>query len=249
MIMVSSANPNHPNEAVAQQRTKTIAWHLLLGVLISGLSVWGFIVLWDLVTDRGDQASRFDISILLWMHQHQSPAFTTAARILAFIGSPPFVVGLAVVGAVAGLFRREIRGAAWTLPIAALGSGMLIQVVKVAVHRNRPNAFAPLLHATGYSFPSGHSLIAVVVYGLLGYFAIRLLRGIASRLVITIVTAILIIAIGVSRVYVGVHYPTDVLAGWSAGIPWLIACIWLHERLSRIWAKAGEPILPTKTEK
>lgn len=126
---------------------------------------------------------------------------------------------------------------------------MIIQGVKLLMHRPRPSFFTPLLHEAGYSFPSGHSLIAMVVYGLLGYFALKLFKHQAARLAVRIVTVLIVFFIGVSRVYVGVHYPTDVLAGWTAGIPWLIACLGLHEVLARRWPASAEPVLTQQTDK
>ncbi len=82
------------------------------------------------------------------------------------------------------------------------------------------------------------------MYGLLGFFALHLVKNHAGRLAVRIVTVALIVAIGVSRVYVGVHNPTDVLAGWSAGLPWLFTCIGLHEILVRRWPESGQPVLP-----
>lgn len=146
---------------------------------------------------------------------------------------------------VAGIFRRKVRGAAWTMPIAIIGAGVIIQAVKLFIKRPRPSFFALVLHETGFSFPSGHSLIAMVVYGLLGYFLMHLFRPFWVRLAVWVLTVIVVAAIGVSRVYVGVHYPTDVLAGWVAGVPWLIACLALHEVLARRWLSSGEPVLQT----
>ena len=146
------------------------------------------------------------------------------------------------------MFWRKVRGAAWTMPIAILGAGIIIQSVKLVMKRPRPSFFAPILHETGYSFPSGHSLIAMVVYGLLGYFVMHLFRNFWARQAVRGLTMLLVVAIGVSRVYVGVHYPTDVLAGWTAGVPWLISCLALHEVLARRWPSTGEPVLKTQAD-
>jgi undecaprenyl-diphosphatase len=139
--------------------------------------------------------------------------------------------------------RRYGAGAAWTLPLAIIGAGIIIQCIKLFVHRTRPDLFKPLLHETGFSFPSGHSMIAMVVYGLLGYFGLRFAAGRWARVVVVAAAAVVIVLIGLSRVYVGVHYPTDVLAGWAVGVPWLVACLGLHELLTRRYAAAGEPVL------
>ncbi len=142
-----------------------------------------------------------------------------------------------------------MRGAAWTLPIAVLGAGIIIQGVKLFIKRPRPSFFAPLLHEAGFSFPSGHSLIAMVVYGLLGYFALHLFKNHIARFVVRLVTVLVVFLIGVSRVYVEVHYPTDVLAGWTAGVPWLITCLALHEVLARRWPSSGESVLTPQADK
>ena len=217
--------------------------HVVIGVILSIAFTVVFARLFDFVQDHGKMITPFDRAILYFMFHHRARGLTQAATILAFMGSPPVIAGLALASAVLGLFWHKVRGAAWTLPIAIIGAGLIIQGVKLVIKRPRPSFFAPLLHETGYSFPSGHSLIAMVVYGLLGYFALHLFKNAAARLLVRVLTVLIVVAIGVSRVYVGVHYPTDVLAGWVAGVPWLIACLGLHEVLSRRWPSSGEPVL------
>lgn len=231
-----------------QPAPKIILRHVILGVICSILFTVIFARLFDFVQDHGKQVTPFDRAILFWMYHHRTHSLTQAARILAFLGSPPVIVGLALVSALIGLFWHKVRGAAWSLPIAILGSALIIQGVKLVIKRPRPSFFDPLLHESGYSFPSGHSLIAMVVYGLLGYFALHLFKNVWARLAVRVLTVLVVIAIGVSRVYVGVHYPTDVLAGWIAGVPWLITCLGLHEVLARRWPSTGEPVLTPQTD-
>ena len=220
---------------------------LVLGLIVSVVFTVIFARLYDFVTDAGHKVLPFDHDLLLWMFRHRTPPLNALAEGLALTGSPPIIVGVGLVGALAGAVWRRVRGAAWTLPLAIFGSGVIIQTVKLIVQRPRPAAvphgFQPLLHETGYSFPSGHSLIAMTVYGLLGYFALGLCRGRAARLLVRMLTVLVVFAIGASRVYVGVHYPTDVLAGWTAGVPWLVTCLGLHELLTRRWPRSGEPVL------
>lgn len=71
------------------------------------------------------------------------------------------------------------------------------------------------------------------MYGLLGYFAAQLTHRRAARIGIIVATVLFVLLTGASRVYVGVHYPTDVLAGWTAGLPWMVTCLALHERLAK----------------
>ena len=236
--------PDSGRKAQADAQAAGIATgHIILGLVLSLLSVGVFALVWEQVEDKSHLATGFDRAVLFWLWHHQVPWITTVAKGLAWMGSPPVIVSMAAIGAVLGLFWRRVRGAAWTLPLAVLGAGVIIQGIKMEFRRPRPDFFTPLLHETGYSFPSGHSLIAIVVYGLLGYFAMHLFRNHAARVAVGAITVLLVIAIGVSRVYVAVHYPTDVLAGWTAGLPWLLTCLWLHERLTRRYANAGEPVL------
>ncbi len=236
----------HANQT--QPAPPIVLRHVIVGVILSIVFTVIFARLFDFVQDHGRTATPFDRSILLFMYHHRASSLTVAARILARLGSPPVIAGLALVSAVLGIFWRKVRGAVWTLPIAIIGAGLIIQGVKLIIKRPRPSFFAPLLHETGYSFPSGHSLIAMVVYGLLGYFLLHLFRNVWARLAVRVLTVLLVIAIGTSRVYVGVHYPTDVLAGWVAGVPWLIACLGLHEVLARRWPSSGEPVLTPQAD-
>ncbi len=225
-----------------KRAARAVSLRLVLGVTLSLVASFVFARVWDLVKDKSGKTTAFDDALLRWMHGHQAPALTALAKVLAFMGSPPTIVGIAVAGTLLGIFWRRVRGAAWTLPIAVIGAGVIIQAVKLEFRRPRPTLFHPLLHETGYSFPSGHSLISIVVYGLLGYFVMHLFQARAARFLVGAITVLLIVMIGLSRVYVGVHFPTDVLAGWTGGLPWLITCLAIHEHLTRRFQGAGEPV-------
>ncbi len=238
---VQHANRNQPAPQI-------ILRHTIVGVMLSIVFTVVFARLFDFVQDHGKTATPFDRSILYFMYHHRAHALTVAATFLAHMGSPPVIAGLALGSAILGVFWHKVRGAAWTLPVAVIGAGVIIQGVKLVIKRPRPSFFAPLLHESGFSFPSGHSLIAMVVYGLLGYFALHLCKSFGAKLAVRVVTVLVVVSIGVSRVYVGVHYPTDVLAGWIAGVPWLIACLGLHEVLARRWPSSGEPVLAPQAD-
>ena len=219
-----------------------IAAHLGLGAAVSLLLCFLMARRWRTLSCDQDETP-FDRRLLRHFRERRKPGRTAFARLLALLGSPRLIVCLALAGAVAGIFLRHIRGAAWTLPIAVFGAGLLIQALKMAFHRPRPSLFQPLLRETGYSFPSGHSLIAVVVYGLLGFFLLHFFDLDAWGLAVGFAVVGLVCLIGLARVYVGVHYPSDVFTGWAAGLPWLIACLWLASALAHGWHQPGEPFL------
>jgi undecaprenyl-diphosphatase len=223
-----------------------VTLRLVLGVLVSLAAIGGFAWIRESVKDRRTDTTALDRAVLTWDHTHQTPWLTELAKGLAFLGSPPVIIAIAVIATIIGFFWRKVRGAAWTMPIAVAGSGLLIQAMKLEFHRPRPTLYTQVIPETGYSFPSGHSLIAVVVYGLLGYFAMHLFRAHAARFAIGTATVVIVLLIGLSRPYVQVHYPTDVLAGWIGGIPWLTTCLSIHEHLTRHFAEAGEPVLHLK---
>ena len=238
-----TGHATHPHLNPPSTPARTVGRHVIVGLILGILGFAALFGLGDLITDGSRGAARFDRLILTWMHGRQTPDFTEAATFLAWMGSPTVIVSLALIGTLAGFVDRKLRGAAWTFPIAAAGAGILIQVAKLTVHRARPDLFVPLLKEHGYSFPSGHSLIAVVIYGLIGYFALGFTQHRGVRAAIVTVSALVVLAIGLSRIYVGVHFPTDVFAGWSAGIPWLVVCIGLHEQMSRRWGRYGTAVL------
>lgn len=237
-----SSPPNVLVPAAARPAARIVTAHLIAGVLVCVVSMLLFAALWEAVEDKNRVTTGLDRAVLTWMNHHQIPWVTTLARGLAFLGSPPVIVAIAAVGTLAGFAWRRVRGAAWTLPLAVVGAGVLIQGIKIAFHRPRPTLFSPLLHESGYSFPSGHSLIAIVVYGLLGYFLMSAFKRHAARFAVGALTVLFVILIGLSRPYVQVHYPTDVLAGWAVGLPWLVTCLVLHERLAKRWPPAGQPV-------
>ena len=237
----------HSAAGIAPETRQRVVLHLLLAACASCLSFVIFLLVMHGVKDAKRPITAMDHDLLLLFHRHTTPFLTSLAQVLADLGEPKLIVAIGLSAALIGYFYRPVRGAAWTMPIAIIGSGILIQSIKITFRRARPDIFTPLLHETGYSFPSGHSLISIVVYGLLGYFAMHLVSRRWAKVVIGTLTVLLVIAIGLSRVYVGVHYPSDVLAGWSLGFPWLVGCLGLHERLARHYSQLGEPVFPVRT--
>ena len=164
----------------------------------------------------------FDVRIRDQVHDAASPPLTAAMRAASFIGEPYVVWPIA--GILFLLFRRagDVRRGA-VLLIAMAGEVALEQSLKYGFQRPRPQAFLDYPEPHSYSFPSGHAFTSMVFLGTLTILLTPMLRSTWSRLGIWVGALALVAAIGFSRVYLGVHYPTDVIGGWLAGAAWTLA--------------------------
>ena len=168
------------------------------------------------------RTQQFDDYVRLLVHGHSHPRLTIAMRGLSLVGSPAFLIGLGVMVVV--FFARTGRPrTAMLLVIAVLGAEGLDQVLKLLFHRTRPVAFFGLTEPVGYSFPSGHALVSCVYFGTLAVFAAAKSEGRGRRWLFYALAAVLIAAIGYSRIYLGVHYASDVLAGYAGATVWLFS--------------------------
>jgi len=161
----------------------------------------------------------FDAAIRNQIHARATSGFTEIAQLLSLAGSAiVWVPGLAV--AIAAFWIMHDRPRAFALAIVMAGATLLDNGLKLAFHRVRPEVFFGILPDT-FSFPSGHALFSLCFYGSLGALFARRLRSSWVRTAIWSAIALLVFGIGLSRIYLGVHYPTDVLAGFLAGGAWL----------------------------
>lgn len=155
-----------------------------------------------------------DTAILLWIHRHANPALQAVFVFSWLLGTLWFCGPLALLAAARHLRRRERREAvAWL--VLASSVGFLPELVKLAVGRPRPTLWPWLLPTFGYSFPSGHAVAGAAFYPFLGWLVLRSRNrggvGYALGLAIGVL-------VGIGRLYVGVHWPSDVLAGWALGL-------------------------------
>lgn len=167
----------------------------------------------------------FDSVAGRWVRHFSSDWLTRIAIVITYLGSVTTEIALILgVGAYL-LFRLNQVWETVILAISLAGGWVLNVALKVLFHRPRPDIHH-LVEAEGYSFPSGHAMVATAFYGMLGYLLWLNLRKRLNRSRYVIVfTALLILSIGISRVYLGVHYPSDVIAGFAAGGVCLVACI------------------------
>lgn len=168
------------------------------------------------------ESFQLDTRILLGIHQWANPMLDRLMLSITRLGDPEVVVVIVIVGLGWLLWRRR-----WTeakmLAIACLGALVLNQGLKLVFVRPRPLLWTRLIAETSYSFPSGHALGSLVLYGFWAY--VLATRFPQSAKLIYTASVLIIGAIGLSRLYLGVHYPTDILAGYSIGLLWLMICI------------------------
>jgi membrane-associated phospholipid phosphatase len=197
--------------------------HLTVGLLAAAGGLWLFGGLAeDLLT--GDPIVRFDRALDGYLHARATPPLTTFFLIVTAFGSIEAMVLLGViVAAFLAWGRRWVFLGIWLAAVA--GSAVLNHVLKELFARPRPHFEHPLLVETSYSFPSGHAMESFVVYGMLAYFAVLALRTWESRVGVVFGAALLVVLIGFSRMYLGVHFFSDVIAGYAAGGVWLSALI------------------------
>ncbi len=195
--------------------------NLTMGIILLVLALYSF---GEIIEDLIDKETLFylDFRIQRFVEGIITPQITRFMVDITNHGSVYFTV--IIIGAVALYFLyRRYWWELFTLFLVAGAGGMLIIILKLFFHRPRP---APqIVAAYGYSFPSGHAFLAIIVYGFLIYMAWRLVRGEVLRFLIFSMSFIMIILIGISRVYLNVHWLTDVLGGYAAGLAWLVFCI------------------------
>ncbi len=196
-----------------------ITWAFITGSLLLFLFA-------DLAKDLLDnELLSFDIIIGDYIRGFTSVKLTKLAIILTQLGSAFIEFGLMLVIGGFWLFRlKHVRQTA-ILTICLTGGWLLNLVLKTAFRRARPD-IQHLIEVGGYSFPSGHAMVSTAFYGMLGYLLwLNLREQSKPGWYVPVITVLLIIAIGISRIYLGVHFPSDVLAGFAAGGLWLIGCI------------------------
>jgi undecaprenyl-diphosphatase len=182
----------------------------------------GLVLGLGIAVELGAQIVTFDQAANQTVHDHAREPVTGWAFVVTALGSSVVLIAVAVSAAL-GLAVRGRWRAGLAVIVAYVVTDATVALVKLVFSRPRPDA--SLTEASGFSFPSGHSAMSMAVYGCLAFALARACRGF-PRVACALVGAVLVAAIGLSRIYLGVHYPSDVLAGWITGAA-IVTATWL----------------------
>lgn len=178
-----------------------------------------------------------DSTLRDWVIAHRNGTLTQVMRDATWFGSTLVLIVFVVVAA-ALLVWRGRRGDALLVVCGSAGVFVLGPILKLIFGRVRPPVNQHLVHVDSLAFPSGHSLNSMAVLGLLTVLAVRG-RSALPRALIVALGVLLVLLVGFSRVYLGVHWPTDVLGGWAFGVLWIVMCLLVARRIRGNSASSG----------
>jgi undecaprenyl-diphosphatase len=230
--------------ARVQRYVNAVGIELLAGLLLLTLSAWAFGALAEEVVE-GD--THLDTRFADWLHQNASPGWTSFFERVTWLGNGPVLVVVTLAAGVV-LWRKRWLTDLVLLILAGVGTQILTVGLKQGFERERPFFPNPLASATSYSFPSGHASVSLAVYGTIGFIAARHLSDRRARVAVLAAAAVLVGLIGFSRLYLGVHFLSDVIAGFSLGLAWVALCVVLLDLRVRLRARrqTARYLAPTK---
>ncbi len=202
-----------------------------IGLSLAAALLSLFLFGWIAEEVRHGETANFDLAVRSWIHEFASPAMTRAMTAVSTLGYKILIAEL-LVAIIVFLYLRWRRAAGW-LAVTMAGALALDLALKYAFHRARPQVFFGA-EPHSYSFPSGHALCSFCFYVVMAGLIAARVRSLMLRIAVGVLAAMMVIAIGVSRVYLGMHYPSDVLAGYLAAAVWVSALLVLdHWRMNR----------------
>lgn len=196
---------------------------LALALALAALGLWGFVELADEVAEGATQ--RVDHAVMTWLDARGTPVLDRWARTVTELGSWLVLAVMALLAS-ALLWTRGERRAVALLWIGLVGVAFLGELLKALFGRERPSVFElRTFEPRGHAFPSGHALNAAAAYTLFAFLVARLGGSWALRAGTFTAAGVVVLLVAASRVYLGVHYPSDVLAGILVGFAWGMACV------------------------
>jgi membrane-associated phospholipid phosphatase len=205
--------------------------HLTVGVVLIVAAAWLFGGIAEDVVNN-ESLTVLDVKIAQWFHAHASAGMT---QVMLFITNVHGMAGGPILALALAAWFYFSRQHYWLITtLIALPGGMLLNVLlKYVFHRARPSFDNPLLTVPFYSFPSGHTANAALLYGLLACWLWMHHRGRGARVAIVVCACLMIALVGTSRMYLGVHYLSDVMAATAEACAWLAICITAISTLRR----------------
>lgn len=195
---------------------------LVAGAAVAVAATWGFVQIADVVQEGATQ--RFDETVLHWMADRQTPLLQKVMFEITLLGTGIVLMTMVFVAALF-LWLSNHRFSALLLVIATWGGVVINSLLKTTFNRPRPQVFEWGATVLTSSFPSGHAMSATIAYGTVAYLAARLQTTRTARFLTIFVAGLLIVLICASRLYLGVHYPSDVFAGSLMGLAWTGFCM------------------------
>jgi undecaprenyl-diphosphatase len=230
--------------AMANTLIGALGIFLVAGLIVAIAGTAIFVEVAEHVRSGGTQA--FDDSVIRWVGAHHSPALDAIMLEITALGTGIVVLMVVTVAALFLTLTRH-KYSAILLLASAFGGIVLNIVLKLGFHRSRPSVVVAAVHTFTSSFPSGHAMSAAIVYSTVAYLAARLLRHRWARWLVMTAAMSLIAVISFSRIYLGVHYPSDVIAGVAIGFAWAAFCMATLEAIQKFWLRR-DPRIPVGEE-
>ncbi|KRE66713.1 phosphatase PAP2 family protein [Paenibacillus sp. Soil750] len=209
-------------------------------LVLSILSVICFSVVASLI--KGRWIAQFDSRVISAVQGMESPWLTTIMKCFTFIGSTPVVITLSICSLFLLFKFLNHRLELVLFLVLVAGTAILNQLLKLVFQRERPTLHR-LIEESGYSFPSGHSMAAFALYAALSFLLWRHVPSKGGRTIVICISILMILMIGSSRIYLGVHYPSDVVGAYLASGFWFTFCVWIFQ-----WYMENQKHLPSRKE-
>lgn len=217
-----------------------LSFELLTALILFLAALFSFIWFANLIFNL--QNDDFDFLVFDRLQAIVDPSTTQFMLFITFFGNHKFLIPANLVLIVYFLFIKKHKWYSIKIPVVAIGGVSIMFILKQFFNRQRP--LTPLLEPVqGLSFPSGHALMSMSFYGLLIFIVWEHIKNRTLKWTLTILLLLFIVLIGFSRIYLRLHYFSDVIAGFAGGIIWLTLSIWVVRRMERFSRKEIDPVV------
>jgi undecaprenyl-diphosphatase len=181
----------------------------------------------------GNPVAGLDRGVAVWFHSHLTPAFVNVLRGITEFGSSEWIAVVLSIAVVLFIFKRWWPSLI-TMVVAVPGGMLLNELVKILVHRHRPFEQGWMVDWSGYSFASGHTIGATLLYGQIALFLLPVIKSRRARVWLLAAASFVVAMVGFSRIALGAHYLTDVLGAIFFGMIWLTLCLFLFRPFHKL---------------